>query len=192
MSKGEGKTLVIGEPVDENELRENGHAEERRLVDAPRIGDPSWGLLGLTYRTYKKRRKEKKYADKGYVKWYLVGSGWPDPKFVKPEGKGGGIPETKHDDQTYLFPKEAALPDRDSGMFTVVHKEGEADPLKLTDPTEHAIKADELSEYLTKRVTSSPPGFFDKFDFDPEDLLYIAIAAIILIAAFQQVMGGGF
>lgn len=183
-------TLVIGERVDEDELPEDD--DDLQLVEAPRIGTPKWGAVGLYWRARKKRRKEKRYADKGYVKWYLVESGWPTPKFVKPEGKGGGIPEYKHDGDTYLFPKEAALPDRDSGMFTVVHKKGESEPLNLTDPTENAIKADEISEWLTKRVTSSPPGLLDKFDFDAEDIIYIALGAIILVALLQGLLGGGF
>lgn len=189
MSDGEQR-LVIGEPVHEEDLR-NGHEEEREYVDAPRIGSPKYGLAGKLWRSYRIHKKERKYADKNYVKWYLVGSGWPRPKFVKPEGKGGGQLEFKHDGTTYLFPREAMLPDRDSGMFCVVHKHGEADPLNLTEPTANAIKADELNEYLTKRVTSSPPGFFDKFDASPEQILYITIALILLIAVGARVLGGG-
>jgi len=190
MSKGDQR-LVIGEPVDEDDLRRNGHEEQRELVDEPRIGSPRWGLFGKLWRAYRNHKKERKYADKNYVKWYLVGSGWPRAKFVKPEGKGGGIPEYKHDGTTYLFPRRAMLPDRDSGMFTVVHKYGEADPLNMTEPSQNAIKADELSEYLTKRVTSSPPSFFDKFDIKPETLLYGAIGLVLIIAVGARVLGGG-
>jgi len=183
--------LVIGEPVEEDDLRENGHEEQRETVEAPRIGSPKYGLVGKLWRAYRNDKKERKYADKNYVKWYLVGSGWPSPKFVKPEGKAGGIPEYKHDGTTYLFPREALLPDRDSGMFTCVHKYGEADPLNLTDPSRNAIKADELNEYLTKRVTSSPPSFFDKFDLDPETILYLSIGIVLILAVGARVMGGG-
>jgi hypothetical protein len=91
-----------------------------------------------------------------------------------------------------LFPKEAMIPDRDSGMFCVIHKEGEAEPLNMTDPTANAIMADELNEYLTKRVTSSPPSWWDNIDLDAQDIIPIAIGALIIIAALQQVMGGGF
>lgn len=183
--------LVIGEPVDEDDLRRNGEGEQVEHVDEPTIGSPKYGVLGKVWRAYRNHKKERKYADKNYVRWYLVGSGWPRPKYVKPEGKGGGIPEYKHNGTTYLFPERGRLPDRESGMFTYVHQVGEVDPVNLSDPRPYAIKGDELDEYLTKRVTSSPPGLLDKFDIDGETILYVSIALVLLFAVLQRFLGGG-
>jgi len=102
-----------------------------------------------------------------------------------------GIPEYEHDDEVYLFPDRGRLASRSSGMWTVIHKEGESEPLCLRDPTEDAIKADELKEYLNKRVTTDPPSWWDNFDLDSEDIIKYAIAAIIVVAVLQQVLGGG-
>ena len=183
--------IVIGEPLDEDELRRNGEDEQVELVDAPRIGQPRWGVLGKMWRAYRNHKNERKYADKNYVKWYLIGSGWPGPKFVKPEGKGGGIPEYKHDGTTYLFPPEGRVPDRDSGMFVYVHQKDEVTPRNLTEARPYAIKGDELDEYLTKRATKSPPSFFDKFDLDGETILYASIGIVLLLAVVSSLMGGG-
>lgn len=183
--------FVAGEEVDADDLRENGHEEPTETVEAPDISGARFGTVGMLYRMYRQRQKERKYADKGYVKWYLVGSGWPSPKYVKPEGKGGGVPEYEYEGDTYLFPVRGRMASRDSGMFVAIHKEGEAEPLNLRDPTENAIKADELKEYLTKRVNTSPPSFFDKFDLGADELIKYSIAAIILFALLSSVLGGG-
>jgi len=174
--------IVIGEPVDEDTLR-NGQTDP---IDPPDVRDGRWGIIGDFYRYYRARRKTRKLADKGYVRWYIVDGGWPEPKFVKPELKGGGVPEYELDDSVYLFPKRAGLPDRRSGMWTFVHNRGSAEPRTLGDSTEEAIKADEISEYLTKRVTTNPPSFWDKVDLDPEQILMLAIAAVILIAVLRR------
>jgi len=189
MSESELK-FVAGEEVDEDALK-NGHEEPTETIEPPEISGARFGALGMLWRMYRQRRKERKYADEGYVQWYLVGAGWPEPKYVKPEGEGGGIPEYEHNDETYLFPTRGRMASRDSGMWTVIHKEGESEPINLRDPTENAIKADELKEYLTKRVTSSPPSFFDNFDLSADNLIKYSIAAIILFALLSSVLGGG-
>lgn len=188
--------LVEGEEIDIDDLRTNGHSKDgdgyAEPLDPPRLSSSS-SIPGSTlYRIYRARRKEKKLAGKGYIRWYLVGDGWPEPKFIKPERDGTGIPRYKLDGDIYLFPKEALLPSRASGMWTIVHKQGEAEPINLKDPTKDALKADEVSEWLDKLVTSNPPSFWDKFDADAEDIIMYMVVGIVGIALLQQFLGGGF
>jgi hypothetical protein len=190
MSKQQPKAIVKGDLVDEDELR-NGDGPKPEPIDPPEIAGARFGLVGRLYRMHRAYKKERRLADKGYVKWFLVGSSWPEPKFVKPEQKGGGIPEYEHDGEIYAFPDRARLASRSSGMWTVIHKEGEFEPITLRDPTEDAIKADEVKEYLNKRITTDPPSWFDNFDLDPQDIIMYAVAAIIVLAVLQSVLGGG-
>lgn len=185
--------LVLGEEVDPDDLRTNGHAggEYADPIDPPRLSSDSWIPGATLYRIYRARRKEKKLAGKGYVRWYLVGDGWPEPKFVKPERDGSGVGRYEYEDGVYAFPREALLPSRSSGMWTVIHKENEAMPMNLKDPTKDALKADEVSEWLTKQVTSEPPSFWDKFDIDASDMIMYMVVAIVGIALLQQFLGGG-
>ena len=153
-------------------------------LDPPRMNVRSWRQLWKTRRWLKKR--EKLIGD-GYIQWYLVGDAVNRPKFINPERNGGGIPEKEINGETYLFPRNALVPSAD-GMWTCIHREGEADPINIRDPERLSIPADELKEYLDLRVSSSAPGFFD--NFETGDILKIAIAGIIGIALFQQFAGG--
>ena len=142
-------------------------------------------------RTRKWLKKRQKLIGDGYVQWYLIGDAVNHPKFVKPERKGGGIPELEVDGETYLFPRDALVPSED-GMWTCIHRVGEADPINIRDPARLSIKADELKEYLDLRVSSSAPGLLDGLGIDASDAVKIMIALIIAYAIFQQVLGGGF
>jgi len=116
---------------------------------------------------------------------------WPEPKYVKPKAKGGGIAEFEHEGHTYLFPRKARLPSEREGMWTVVHRKGEADPINPQESHSPAIKSDTLQEYLTMRVSSSAPGLFDRLDLDPKTVMMVLIGSIILFAILSDVFGGG-
>lgn len=166
------------------------YAEELEELDPPDFQNTKWPFQGL-YRAWRYKRKRRKLTSEGYVQWYLLDDTYPTPKYIKPKSKGGGIPEYEYDGSTYLFPKAAMLPSDEQGMWTCAHRLGEADPVNLRDPDADAIPADSLKEYLEMRVSTSPPGLFDKFDLDADTMMKILVFGIIGWALFQEVLGGG-
>lgn len=161
-------------------------------LEKPNLKTAKWGTVGELVLTWRYLKKRRKLAGKGYVQWLLIGDTYPTPKFVKPEEKGGGMLEYKHDGKRYLFPKDAMVPSDEQGLWTIVHQQGDANPLNLKDPLVPAIKADSLEEYLTMRLSSSPPSFLDKFDLDAQDAMTYAIAGTVLIAGAFGAINGGF
>lgn len=178
-----------GEPPENTDPDPTPPDDEAQLVELPppSVKTRTWRQIWRTRRWLKKRQK---LIGDGYVQWYLIGDAVPHPMFVKPKRKGGGIPELEHDGETYLFPRSALVPSEDGG-WVCVHREGEADPINISDPARLSIPADELKEYLDLRVSSSAPGFFDGLGIDAGDLVKIAIAGVIAFAVFQQMTGGG-
>lgn len=156
----------------------------------PDLKNARFGVLGELWKLRKQHKKRQKLLKDGYLQWYLVDDSYPQPRFVKPEYEGGTIRELKHNGDRYLFPREAMLPSEQQGMWTVVHKVGEADPINMRDPSRHAIPTDALQEYLTMRPASSPPSFFDKLDLEADDLMKYAVCAFIGLALLNAV--GGF
>jgi hypothetical protein len=156
----------------------------------PDLRTASFGIVGQFFKFWKYRRKQRKLARKGYVKWILINGVYPRPMYIRPEQKGGGdTPEYEYKGETYLFPRDAALPDARSGMWTVTHKKGESEPLNLRDPSKNAISAKALDEYLGMRVSSSPPGLLDKLglkNIGPEEAIMYSIAAVILLSVVGQ------
>jgi hypothetical protein len=179
---------VEGE-MEESAVPDGGHVVS---LEQPRVKNDS--LPVKLYKLYKNNKSQKKIGEEGYVRWYLIDDTFSEPKFVKPERQGGGLPEYEHDGETYLFPREALVPDGESGMWTAVHKRGDAMPLNLGTPGRPAIPTDELKEYLTKRVTSSPPSWMSNLfgDFDTADLLKLIIIGFIGIVLAQSLLGGMF
>lgn len=143
-----------------------------------------WGQLFRVWRHYTKRRK---LLGKGYVQWVLVGDAFSRPTFVKPKSDGAGIPHLTHDKTKYLFPRSAMVPDQDTGLMTIMHRKGEADPINPGDPFELAIPTDSLMEYLQKGVTSTAPSLLDKFSINPKMLMWLGIGVIVVMA----VLSGG-
>lgn len=153
----------------------------------PKIKESIFGPIA----TWRHERKRRKLAGKGYVQWYLIGSSWPRPKFVKPKDKGGGEFEVEHNDQTYLFPREAFLPTQDAGLWTVVHQRGDAEPIDLTEPDEFSISAKQLQNYVTSRVTVEPPGWLSSLSSDPKTLIKYALFGFIAFVLLQGALDGG-
>lgn len=151
-------------------------------LDPPRMNT---GGLRQLYRARKHLRKQEKLASKGYVRWHRIGDSFARPEYVKPDRKGGGIPEKEVDGETYLFPKSAMVP-ADNGMWTIIHREGEADPINLRDPVQTAIDADRLKEYLDLRVSSSSPSWLDSIG--SYDIIKVVIAGVIAFAVIQNFM----
>jgi len=177
----------VDDAIDEAE--QNADSDEPPVVnlEPPAVQIASLGLTQTLLRLYSTYRKRRKLATKGYVQWYFMDSTFPTPKYVKPEEQGGGIPELKHDGDRYLFPREALVPSETEGMWTAVHKRGDAMPINLGTPGRPAIESDELEEYLNLRVSAEPPSALDfLFDIEPEQLLtYTIIGLAIFMIAFQ-------
>lgn len=147
-------------------------------VDPPRMNTKRWRQWIRTKRWLKKR--EKLLGD-GYIEWWLVGD-TVERQFIKPDQKGGGIPEKEVDGDTYLFPRSALVPS-EGGMWTCIHKRGEADPINLNDPAKESIPSDVLKEYLDLRVSATAPGILEGLGIDMGDLLKIGIGLIIAYGA---------
>ena len=187
---------MSAKPVEKEEIFSQGEdvADEPGdmvTLRQPDIQGARWGPVQELWRLRRHRKKRRRLAGKGYVQWFLIESGWPTPKFVKPEPKGGGMFELKHGGNRYLFPRSAMIPSVDQGMWTVVHREGEADPINIRDPSRSSIRTDELEEYLNTRVMSSPPGLLDKLDLDSQDVVKYGLAALFVLIGLQAFMGGG-
>lgn len=140
---------------------------------------------------YREHLERKKIARKGYVQWFLIDSGWPQPRWVQPKQKGGGVPELEHDGHRYLFPKAAMLPSDREGAWTIAHRKGEADPIDLRErePGEPpAIPADSLEDYINIKVTAtSPAGLLGGLDIDPRQVFVIAVMLFVGFLMAQQV-----
>jgi hypothetical protein len=184
----EASDEIDADELDWERLMENGHYPDVIDLPPPETMGSRWGMLGDFLQWRKRHKKEKKLAKQGYVRWHLVDGTWGSPKYVKPELKGGGIREHKEDGIRYLFPDRAKVPDSMSGMWTYVHKHGESQPINMAEPSELAIKGDELDEYITKKVTSDPPSWLDSFDFDFSKAIQLAVALVIVFALAQQAM----
>lgn len=154
----------------------------------PNIQTSTFGFVEEFYRWYRRRQKRRKLARKGYVKWILVDQSYSRPKFVKPERKGGGVPEFEYDGITYLFPEGSAAPDESTGMWTYVHAVGDADPVHLPDPMRTSIPGDLLTSYLDTRVSTEPPSWWDSLNLDAQDILMYAMGFIVVFAVLNRMV----
>jgi hypothetical protein len=188
--------------VDEAEVVPDGGTVERRFktedgeaqlisFDEPQMETARWGLPQKLWRMRRKMKKRKRFANNGYIQWYLIDDTYPSPKFVKPKTDGSGVPYVEHDGKRYLFPKDAMVASEEQGMWTIAHKKNEADPINLRDPSKNAIPADTLQEMADLMVSASKPGLLDKFDMDAKSVFRWLIIGLIGFAILQSVLGGG-
>jgi len=175
-----------------DEVVEGNDGEEPDVVhlDPPELKS-RLGVFGKVWKQYRHHRKLRRLAGKGYVRWFLVEDSFPAAKFVRPKMNGNGVRELKYDGGRYLFPREAFLADRTTGMWTVVHKAGELDPIPLHEPSKNALSADQAQEWFTSTVSSSAPSLMDRLDIDKSDALMYMMLIVVVFALFQQFMGGG-
>lgn len=148
------------------------------------------GILGLLSQ-WRHRAKAVKMAEKGYVEWYKLGATVSQPKWVKPDfrGRGEGEYYDSDDDITYLFPKDAMLPDSTTGAWVAMHRENEADPLNLRDPVMTAVPADRLQEIIDLFAEAEKPGFFDRLDISGAQAFIVITVVLFLVYAGVTVMG---
>lgn len=166
---------------------------DRATVDLPppTLRNARFGWFSEMRRLHKHHKKRRKLADEGYVQWFLVGDRWPTPRFIKPERNDNGIPQYEYKGKTYLFPESALIPSEQQGLWTAIHKQGDAKPIKPQEPSEVPIPADVLTEYLKLSVTSTAPGFLDGLDLEPADIIKWGMAALVGYVILQSVLGGG-
>lgn len=160
-------------------------------LDPPDIRGARFGMIGEVLSVWRYVTKRRKLLNKGYVQWYLLDDSFPTPRFVKPSGEGGGVPELKYDGTHYWFPKDVMLPDERQGLWTVMHRKGEADPIHLREPNELAVPTKVLTEYLQQRVSSSPPSWLSSLGLSPNEMIQYAIAGVIILALVGGFMNGG-
>lgn len=130
-----------------------GFTKKPATTSGSRIPGSTW------WKRRNRKRKEKKALSAGYVRWYLITDSISTPRYIKPEREeGGSVPEFEYNDETYLFPENAMVPDEEDGVWTVMHREGQAEPINLREGNGDALDANALSEYLTMRVTSQDPS----------------------------------
>lgn len=164
-----------------------------KVVDMPQpdLSDSKFGLLSKYYQIHKAWKKRRKLGKKGYVRWMLIDETYPEPKFVKPAAEGGKVPEIRHDGQPYFFPRAGALPDSRTGMYTYVHKQGDADPINLRDPSKHTIETDALEEWLQLQLHKDPPSWWDHLDIDGKDIFLLCLGLVVVLAVVYPMIAGG-
>lgn len=144
------------------------------------------------FRAMRHLQMAKKAAKKGYVRWELLGSTASRRRWVKPEQKGNGIPEYKHDGQTYFFPKESMVIDEETGAWKAQHRVGEADPINLRDPAYPGLETDLIERTINLVAENDPDtGFFSSLGgMSSQAMLYGGIALLfVLYAAYAYSTG---
>jgi hypothetical protein len=141
---------------------------------------------------WKHDKNRQKIGEDGYVRWYRIDDTISEPQYIKPRRTGGGEWEYEHNGETYLFPREAMKPDAKTGMWTVIHHVDDALPININEPGKPAMAPDEIKEYLTQSVASSPPSWFSQFDLDASDAMKFVIVGFIGLMLAQGFMGGIF
>jgi len=156
------------------------------VLPAPETSNSILGLL----KANRHRKKAKRLAKKGYVKWYKFDGMLERPKWVKPERGGSGVPKyyDRDDDCHYLFPKEALVTDSRTGAPVAIHHSGQVEPVNLADPGVPPIDADRLEEIINLEIESDPPGWLSKFDLNAQTMMWVAIAIVLAFAGLQQLL----
>lgn len=154
------------------------------FMEGIEVRDSSWGLI----KAWRRRAKAKKMAKKGYVKWYLLGSGLEGPKWVKPDRDGTGVRKHRYEGHPYLFPEEEMVIDKETGAYVAVHHKGEATPVPVKHPELPQMDADRLREVTDLTAESDPPGWLQSFDMDTGTMMMLGIGALFLVFAAMRMM----
>jgi len=167
-------------------LAENTEEGHEVVLPAPKTSGSWLSLL----RENQHRKKAKKLAGKGYVRWYKLDGMLDRPRWIKPERSGSGVPKyyDTDDECHYLFPEDALVTDSRTGAPVAVHHSGEVEPVNLADPEYPPIDADRLEEIINLEIESEPPGWLSKFDLDASMMMWGGILIVLLFAGAQQVM----
>lgn len=165
---------------------------EERFADSDMVEfqPPRMSLSPLDYfKAMRHLQVQRKAAEKGYVKWFVIGSRMKRPKWVKPKQDGEGVPEYKVDGQPYYFPESAMSMDAETGAWVAMHVEGECDPIKLGDPAYPGIEVDLMERIINLAAESKPPGFLDGLAMDNKTLMWLGIGGLFVVFAAYRYMG---
>lgn len=173
------------------EAMENGHQSAVVKMPQPDLKDATFGLPQTLWRMRKAHKKRRKLAKKGYVRWFLIDQTFPEPRFVKPKLTGTGEPEVRHDGVPYAFPRNAMVADERTGMYTVIHKRGDSEPINLRDPAKEALPADRVEEWLQLQLHKDPPSWWDDFDFSGRDIFLALLGVVVLVAVLYPMLPTG-
>jgi hypothetical protein len=172
------------------EAMQNGHEAAVVNMPQPDLADPTFGAPQRYWRIRRAHKKRRKLSKKGYVRWFLIDETFPEAKFVKPELTGTGVPEVRHDGVPYAFPREAMLADERTGMYTVVHKKGDAEPLNLRDPEKKPLPTDRVEEWLHLQLHKEPPSWLDDLlgGLSGRDIFLAMLGLVILLAVVYPML----
>jgi hypothetical protein len=169
---------------DADDVEEPGHSVE---LEPPEVRKGLGGLISQ----WRHRAKAVKMAEKGYVRWYKLGSTLGQPEWIKPDYRGTGVGEyyDRDDDITYLFPKDAMLPESRTGAWVAMHRTNDADPLNLRDPVMTPVPADRLQEIIDLQAEAEKPGLLEDLDISAGQAFIIITVVLFLVYAASTVMG---
>lgn len=160
-------------------------------LNNPSVSGARFGLLGELWGCYKHYLRRRRLAKKGYAQWFRIENGTlSGPHYVRPEADAESpIPFVEHDGGRYFFPDKAMVSDTSVGMWTAVHRKGEADPINLRDGDEDAISAEAAQKWSEMAVTSEKPGGLlgGLGDLSAQQMMAIAIGGVVLVTVL---MGG--
>jgi len=142
------------------------------------------------FRAMRHLQVQKKAAQKGYVKWFRLGSTMQRPRWVNPTPSGSGPPKVTIDGQPYYFERDSMLIDERTGAHVAVHIEGESDPINLSDPAYPGIEADRMERIINLEAEDKPPGLFDGLaDMDSQTMLWLGIGLLFILFAAYRYLG---
>jgi hypothetical protein len=172
---------------------EDGSLPDEVGFEEPTLRGSRFGVVGELWKTWRYLQKAERLAGKGYVRWYCIDDTFPRPRFVKPEEKGGGVREYEFDDGVYLFPEDAAKPQKETGMWTFIHQKHDPEPVNIVDYREEVATAEEWKEWADLAVTTERPsgGLFDALsDLSTSQMMAGGVAVTLVLAVVFQQMGG--
>lgn len=153
-------------------------------LDPVNVQSSVWGLV----QAWRRRAKERRLAEKGYIKWLQVDSQLQAPKYVKPKRRGAGVGELHTDDGPYYFPKDSMVTDARTGAWVAVHEVGDADPINLRETAYPGLPVDRVEELLNMTAEAEKPGFLENLDISPKAAFILITVVLFIVYAATRVM----
>lgn len=159
--------------------------DDSTTFEAPDVKGGYFGVLGRFVRYYLRDKRLRRKAGEGYILWYLIEDGHPNPKFIKPESDGAGVPEYEHGDDLYLFPYSARYAHKDTGMWVVYHQKGDSLPMTMHANDEPSLEPGVTQQFSQLKPQTDPPSWFDDIDITMKQVFMGLLAFIVIFAVLQ-------
>lgn len=172
--------------VDEDEFGDGTRVEDGEVVELEPVNVRS-SFVGLV-QAWRRRAKERRLAEKGYIKWFRLDSQLQAPKWVKPTRRGSGVGELHTSEGPYFFSRDAMVTDARTGAWVAMHKVNDADPVNLQDTAYPGIPVDRVEELLNMIAEAEKPGFFENLDISGSTAFILITVVLFLVYAATQVM----